>query len=122
LSIKFKSDEKILKNKSNRYRTYLLGGLKYSRFLSIDKEYKEIMSMVSMKPEPLIVKPSFISWEAGLGVEIYFTYFKMSPELKFSQSLSSILDHHNVLAQDNQFMAPLDKAFLRNIKFSIIFQ
>jgi len=78
--------------------------------------------MVSMKPEPLIVKPSFISWEAGLGVEIYFTYFKMSPELKFSQSLSSILDHHNVLAQDNQFMAPLDKAFLRNIKFSIIFQ
>ncbi|WP_231388220.1 PorT [Sphingobacterium hungaricum] len=121
LSLKLRSDEKVLKNKFNRYRAYLTGGTKYTRFVGLSQEYNEI----ALEPEqanPLLIKPGYLSWEAGVGVEIFFTYFKVSPEIKFSQSFGNVLDKNHALNTDNQFMEKLDKAFVRNIQFSLIFQ
>src|SRR5690606_19255645 len=123
LSIKFRSDEKYLKNKFNRYRAYVLGGIRYSRWAGIDKEYRGWMSQQTESiPHPVIVKSSYPSWDIGLGADIFFPYFKVSPEIRFNQSFGSILDTQHVLAQDNKFMAPLRKAYLRNIYVSLIFQ
>lgn len=123
LSIKFRSDEKYLKNKFNRYRAYVLGGIRYSRWVGIDKEYRGWMSQQTESiPHPVILKSSYPSWDIGLGADIFFPYFKVSPEIRFNQSFGSILDTQHVLAQDNKFMAPLHKAYLRNIYVSLIFQ
>lgn len=122
LAIKFRSDQKYLRNKFNRYRAYMLAGAKYTRWLDINQEYKEIQNTNSTKPEPLIMKPGFYSWEAGVGLDIFFTYFKMSPELKFSQSFGSVFDSNSPLLQTNQYMPPLHKAYLRNVYLTIIFQ
>jgi len=130
LSIKFKSDEKILKNKFNRYRAYVMAGARMTRYIGIDNFYsiqreerdRESTSANPIYTQFLVLKPSHYAWEAGVGLDIYFTYFKMSPEIKFSQSFGSILDKRKPLSQNNTLMAPLEKAYLRNVNFSIIFQ
>lgn len=123
LSIKFRSDEKILSNKFNRYRAYLIAGARYTRWIGVNGEYKGILNEnESTRPEPLIMNPGYLSWEAGLGADIFFAYFKMSPEIKFNQSFGNVFAPGHQLATNNQFMAPLDKGFIRNIYISLIFQ
>lgn len=122
LSFKFRSDEKILKNNFNRYRGYLTGGLRYSRWIGLNTEYNKLMKETTEVAESLILKPGYTSWEFGAGVDIFFPYFKVSPEIKFNQSFASVLDPKHPLAVDNQFMAPVEKGLIRNIYFSLIFQ
>jgi len=125
-SIKFRSDEKILKNNLHRYRGYMIGGARISRFIGIDKDYSLLIKERQGSPDniaqSLILHPSYLSWEVGLGADIFFPYFKMSPEIKFNQSFGSVLNHSHELARDNKFMAPLEKGLIRNIYVSLIFQ
>jgi hypothetical protein len=124
LSIKYRSDEKTLKNKFNRYRVYVLGGLRYTRFIGINKEYDGLVRELqnSTIPQSLIMKSEYPSWEVGIGADIFFPYFKVSPEIRFNQSFGSVLDKDHHLAQSNKFMEPIDKALIRNIYVSLIFQ
>lgn len=123
LSIKFRSDEKILKNKFNRYRGYLIGGARYTRWIGINGEYDALMENSARDiPHSLIMKPGYLSWEVGFGADIFFAYFKMSPEIKFNQSFNNVFDSNHSLAQSNQFMAPIDRGLIRNIYVSLIFQ
>lgn len=124
LNIRFRSDEKILKNKFNRYRAYVTAGARYVRWAGIVGEYKGWVENANPedRPQALVFKPGYFAWDAGIGVEIFFPYFRMSPEIKFSQSFGDVLDHKHELAQNNGFMAPLEKTFIRNIQFSLIFQ
>lgn len=123
LNIKFRSDEKILKNKHNRYRGYITAGARYTRWIGIVDEYKGWSAAEQAdRPQPIILKPGYLSWEAGIGAEIFFTYFRMSPEIKFIQSVNNVLDPNHELAKNNSFMAPMNKVGIRNIQFSLIFQ
>lgn len=122
LSIKFRSDEKTIKNNQNRYRAYLIGGLRYTQWIGINGEYNNLSKEVGIIPHSIILKPNYLSWEAGIGVDIFLPYFKVSPELKFNQSLSNVLNPNNPLADGNKFMAPIEKALIRNIYFGLIFQ
>ena len=124
LSIKFRSDEKILKNKFNRYRGYLIGGARYTRWIGINGEYDALMQTNSESaiPHSLIMKPGYLSWEVGFGADIFFAYFKMSPEIKFNQSFNNVFDSNHSLAKSNQFMTPIDRGLIRNIYVSLIFQ
>ncbi|MCY4779586.1 PorT [Sphingobacterium sp. UT-1RO-CII-1] len=124
LNIRFRSDEKILKNKFNRYRGYITAGARYIRWAGIVGEYNGWLESGNPAdfPQALVFKPGYFAWDAGIGVEIFFPYFRMSPEIKFSQSFGDVLDHKHQLAQNNDFMAPLEKTFIRNIQFSLIFQ
>lgn len=124
LNIKFRSDEKVLKNKFNRYRAYLSGGARYTRWIGINSEYNELipLKLTGLAPKAIIMKPGYYSWEVGVGLDIFFTYFKMSPEIKFNQSFGNVLDKDHALAHDNGFMSPLNKASARNIFLTIIFQ
>ena len=123
LNVKFRSDEKSLKNNFYRYRGYVTGGARYSRWIGIQKEYNGLINLKDEdQPQPLILKPGYLSWELGIGAEIFFPYFRMSPEIKFIQSFGNVLDANHSLSKNNQFMAPLDKTLIRNIQFSLIFQ
>jgi hypothetical protein len=107
LSMKLKSD------RLGNFRAYLIGGVKYSMLISSKKQN------VYASPVDKLVKNvnSFASYEAGIGVDIYFEYFKFSPEFKMSNSFKNIL-----VPENHPYSRPIDKLFLHTIMFSLYFE
>ena len=103
LSLKLKSER--MKN----VRAYMLGGLKYSFDIASRKNVDKL--------KDLTLKRNYLSYEAGLGMDFYFEWFKVSPEFKVSHSLNDILKH-----EGNPFNTPIEKAKLRSFTFSLIFE
>jgi len=62
-------------------------------------------------------KKSFLSYEVGIGFDLYFEYFKLSPEFKLSNSVNSILKE-----EEHPYASPIEKLFLRNFVFSLYFE
>jgi hypothetical protein len=106
VGIKLKSDRLL------NFRAYMLGGLKYSIDLASSKKGEEEDAL-----EKLTNKKRFLSYEAGLGFDIYFEYFKMSPEVKLSYSFKDVLKHDM-----NPYANPIEKAQLRHFTFSLFFE
>jgi hypothetical protein len=110
LGLKIKSDRR------KNYRTYLIGGLKYSLDITSDKkisnEGKSAIDMVIQN------RKNFISYEAGMGLDLYFEYFKVSPEIKYSASLNDVLNPE----PNNPYSQSLDKLMLRHVTFSLFFE
>lgn len=105
------------KLKSNRlgdYRAYLLAGLKYSRALG-NKENSDANAAPSEKLLKTI--NGYGSYEVGLGLDIYFEFFKLSPEIKISNSFGNLL-----LRENNAFAAPINSLSLHTIMFSLHFE
>ena len=109
LSLKLKSD------RLGNFRTYILGGIKYGIDISSKKKSFDADKVYFQKF--LKNQKGFLSYEAGIGFDIYFEFFKMSPELKFSQSFNSILKRDL-----EPYSTPIDKLFLRNFIFSLYFE
>lgn len=110
LTLKFKSDRR------NNYRIYALGGGKYSH--NVIPKSKLDDSADPDREKQVKLKSGFFSYEFGLGVDIYFDYFKMSPEIKWSQSFGNVMDKGEL----NAFNSPIDKLLLRSVQFSLIFE
>lgn len=107
LSLKLKSD------RLGNFRGYLLGGVKYSGLIGSKK------TDANASPLDKLVKNTsgFASYEAGIGCDIYFEYFKLSPEIKISNSF------RNILVPENQpYSRPIDKLFLHTVMFSLYFE
>jgi hypothetical protein len=104
---------KLRSERVNNFRGYLVGGAKYSIALS------------KGQPDPneaplqrkIQNKRAFASYEVGIGCDIYFEYFKMSPEIKVGNSFGNILVANNV-----PLISPLSKLFLHSIMFSLHFE
>lgn len=109
LGIKLKSD------RVKDFRAYLIGGAKYSMDIASKKKSNDAGSTLLDK----LVKNnrSIFSYEAGIGFDFYFEFFKLSPEFKISNSFQSVLQ-----PEDHPYSAPLDKLFLRNVQFSLFFE
>lgn len=125
VGFKIRSEEKNIFKSDTKYRAYLVGGVRLTKWTGLVKKYDDlIIEKSNNRPvsEALILKPEYMSWEAGVGFNFHFSYFKVSPELRFSQSMSNVLNNNHVLSRENKFMAPIDKAFIRNVYFSLIFQ
>jgi hypothetical protein len=110
LGLKIKSDRR------KNYRAYLIGGLKYSLDITSDKktsnEGKSAIDMVIQN------RKNFVSYEAGMGLDLYFEYFKVSPEIKYSASINDVLNPE----QNNPYSQSLDKLMLRHVTFSLFFE
>ncbi|WP_316793601.1 outer membrane beta-barrel protein [Pedobacter frigoris] len=114
--VEFPLGLKIKSNRRNNFRAYILGGAKYSTDISSKKKTNN--DLVTDPAEKFLNnKRSFISYETGLGFDLYFEYFKMSPELKLSYSLNSVLKD-----EPNRYAAPIDKLMLRHVTFSLFFE
>jgi len=110
LGIKIKSDRR------NNFRAYLLGGAKFTTDISSKKKTNN--DLITDPTEKFINnKRSYLSYEAGLGFDLYFEYFKMSPELKLSYSLKNVLKD-----EPHRYAAPIDKLMLRHVTFSLFFE
>ena len=109
LSLKLKSDRR------HNFGAYLAGGLKYSADLSSAKRNNDTDKVASEKM--LKNTKSYLSYEAGIGLDLYLRYFKLSPEIKYSSSLNNMLKQEN-----NVFSEPIDRLMLRNVTFSLYIQ
>lgn len=79
----------LLKYRTDRfgnYGFYVVGGLMYSRDLSSD-----INANRSLADPVVALYPSTFSYEFGVGFDIYFPYFKFSPELKITNGINNAL-------------------------------
>lgn len=106
-----------LKLKSDRIanmRVYLVGGLKYSQSIGSKKDPGE-----NTAPTERLLKnvKGYSSYEVGAGFDIYFEYFKLSPELKFSNSFTNML-----VKENTPYASPLSRLGLRTFTFSLIFE
>lgn len=108
LQFKLKSD------RIGDFRAYLIGGVKYS--YSITGPKKED---ANMSPLEKLVNNNrgYASYEVGLGCDVYFSYFKFSPEIKLSNSFKNLLT-----PADNPYSKPIDQLFLHTLVFSIYFE
>ena len=97
LGFKFKSDRR------KNFRAYVIGGVKYARDIISNKTYND---------NPAKFKRNTWWYETGVGFDLYFDYFKLSPEIKLANTL------HDVRA-DQTFA---DKVFLRHLQFSLYFE
>jgi len=120
IQLKWRSEEKGKSYKENRYRGYFTTGIRYTKWLGLQKAYFTDNNITLTSP--IVQRKEYFSWELGLGIDILFDTFKISPELKFSQSFHNVLDNTSRLSINNKFMTPIEKALIRNIYFGLIFQ
>jgi len=107
----------LLKVKSERVgdlRAYIIGGVKYSQAIG-----SKVTSDLNSAPLDKLVKnvSGYGSYDVGLGCDIYFEFFKLSPEIKLSNSFGDVLYHDN-----SAFSSPISKLTLHTIMFSLIFE
>lgn len=110
LFYKYRSDRK------NNYRGYVLAGGRYSINVVSSRRYDDTGAAAHQKY--LKTKPTYVSYEVGAGFEFYFDFFKMTPEVRWSQSLGNLLDNR----EPNMFNHPIDRLRLRNFQVSLIFE
>lgn len=72
-------DLKISAPRYNNFRPYVMFGLNPNIDLTVRKQRE------------ILVKRSDLFFETGLGMDLYYPYFKLIPELKFCFGLSDIL-------------------------------
>lgn len=106
---------KLKSNRRNNFRAYIIGGAKYSLDIASKKRTNDAPNAPMDKF--LKNKKNFLSYEAGFGMDLYFEYFKLSPEIKLSYSLNSVLKN-----EPSPYSAPIDKLMLRHVKFSLYFE
>lgn len=105
----------LLKYKTQRHRNirfYLVGGVRYSYDLAsnIDAPRSIVNPVVALKPNTL-------NYEIGAGLDMYFPFFKLSPELKITHSFG------NVMVKDEMvYTKALAGLFSRIITFSFHFE
>jgi opacity protein-like surface antigen len=109
---------KIKSDRQNNFRAYLIAGAKYS----IDIGSKKKSDDIALAPEAKFLKntKNTLWYETGIGFDLYFEFFKMSPEIKFAQSVKSVLKDKD--RTENPYTAPIDKLFIRNFQFSLYFE
>jgi hypothetical protein len=107
LSFKLKSD------RLGDFRAYILGGVKYTKAIGGKK------NEANLDPLDKLVKNTggFSSYEAGLGCDIYFEFFKLSPQIKVSNSFGNIL-----VPENHPFSSPISKLSLHTVMFSLFFE
>ena len=81
-------DFKISAMRFNNYRPYVVTGIAPTFDLTV-KKGKE-----------LLVKPADVMFEIGMGLDLYYPFFKMVPELKFCFGLNNILQSNRTDIKD----------------------
>jgi len=109
LGVKIKSDRR------NNFRAYLLAGAKYGVDIAAKKNADDEGEIAINKQ--LKNSKGILSYEVGIGFDLYFEFFKLSPEIKLSNSIKSILKR-----EDHPYSSPIEKLYLRNFVFSLYFE
>jgi hypothetical protein len=103
----------LLKLRSDRidnYRIYVVGGGKFG--LDFASQQDVVEEVIRVK-----TKRFDYGYEVGVGADIYFPYFKLSPELKVSNGV-----RNTRVAEPHIYSSAIDKLFAQTIQFSLYFE
>ena len=103
----------LLKYKSVRrgnYRMYLVGGINPSVRVGGKKD-------LNKEEDKLNIKDSNIAIEFGFGLDIYYPFFKFSPEIRFSRGLVNNLD-----TETNFYSKGIDRLTTNSISLFLYFE
>lgn len=114
--VEFPVGIKIKSNRQNNYRVYVLAGAKYSADISSKKKTNNAL-VLDPKEKWLNNERKYLSYEAGFGLDLYFEYFKMSPEIKLSYATNNAL-----VDEPTRYATPIDRLLLRHVTFSLFFE
>ena len=103
LYLKYRSD------RINNGRAYLLLGGNFMLDLSKSGELSQEQSLNFSKTN--------YSIDVGFGVDVYFAFFKFSPEIKYSYGLKNIL-----ISQSNEISNTINRLSTRGILISLTFE
>ena len=114
--VEFPLGFKLKSNRIKNYRVYVLAGAKFSTDISSKKKTNN--ALVTDPTEKFINNSrKFVSYEGGFGLDLYFEYFKMSPEIKLSYSANNVL-----VSEPHRYAVPIDRLMLRHVTFSLFFE
>ncbi len=102
----------LLKYKSNRinnYRMYVVGGVKYSYDFASKKDVKDDRFFKLNNRD--------FAYEIGFGLDFYFEYFKMSPQIKGSWGFVDLL-----VQDGTRFVEGINRLESRAITVSLCFE
>jgi len=105
LHFKFNSD------RIDNFRVYLLGGVKYDIYFGSNATESDTGTDIKFKSTDFGI-------EGGIGFNFFLHYFTLSPEIKFSNGLSNILQRDPSVKYSSVF----DKLQTRMIMFSLHFE
>jgi hypothetical protein len=108
LAIKIKSD------RHGDFRPYFVAGLRYSYSIGAKANSDNNEALIDRTVKNV---GSYDSYEAGIGCDIYFEYFKLSPEIKISNSFGNVL-----LPEAQPFSSPISKLFLHTLMINLYFE
>lgn len=108
--LKFKSDRKA------NVRAYIIAGLQYSHDIVPKKKTDD--SGLDQVDKLVKMNTDIVSYKVGIGMDLYYEYFKMSPELSITNGLTNGLDRSNV----NVFTNPLSRLYPTAIMFTLYFE
>jgi Outer membrane protein beta-barrel domain len=107
----FPVQAKFLSDRIDNFKFYVLGGINYQYDLASNAGARKAQDLVKLKPYNLSV-------EAGLGFQIFFPVFILSPELKISNGIINEHSRDPTLI----YSSTIDKLKSRMIVFSLIFE
>ncbi|GCD77066.1 PorT protein [Thermaurantimonas aggregans] len=103
LELKFSS------KRIHNYLVYITGGLRYN----IDLASQEKV----LDDELFKIRRNDFAYEVGFGIDIFFEYFKMSPQLKAGFGFANLLVNDGSVYVNN-----IDKIYTRSVLFCITFE
>lgn len=107
-----------LKIKSIRHRNvrfFLIGGVKYSLDVVSQKKFND-QDLPDEEKKIKLIKNVY-SYEFGCGFDLYYPYFKFSPELKFTNGFNNIL-----VDEKNNYSSVIDQLFSRVFQLTFYFE
>ena len=81
-------DFKVSAARFNNYRPYVVTG------------FAPTVDLTVKKGKELLVKRTDMMFEVGMGLDLYYPFFKMIPELKFCFGLNNIIDNNRTDLKD----------------------
>ena len=101
---------KLRSGRIRNYKIYVVGGFKYSIDMASQERVVDDVERVKLRRHDY-------SFDVGVGMDLYFPFFKMSPELRFSQGIRNTL-----VPEKHIYSAPLDALLGRTIILSFHFE
>ncbi|MCP4437786.1 MAG: PorT family protein [Aureispira sp.] len=89
-------------------RVFVIGGFKYSVDLSSNSKARQAENLIKISPHDLAA-------ELGIGFQIFFPYFILSPEVKYSHGVLNILERDRNLI----YSSTIDKLFSQGLTITL---
>jgi hypothetical protein len=115
--VEFPLDIKIKADRRRNVGFYVIGGLKYSYDVISNKKVTKGEDPFDEATRKVKLQSSGLSYEWGFGWDLYYQYFRFTPEIKFQHGISDLLKK-----EDHIYARPLDKLFSRVICVTLYFE